>query len=44
LLGHALAHFKLVQLGFQHAPGFIAVAVLGTVVLALHHNTGWNVG
>src|SRR3546814_1239275 len=44
LFGHAVAHFELVQLGFEHLHGFGAVTVLGTVVLALHHDAGGHAG
>src|SRR3546814_8608530 len=36
LLGHALAHFQLVQTRFKHLHGFGAVAVLRPIVLALY--------
>ena len=43
LLLHLLAHFVLIKARAQHLPGFIAVAVLRTVVLALHHDAGGDV-
>ena len=42
LLSHALAQLQFIQAGAQHAPGLIAVAVLGPVVLTLHHYARWN--
>ena len=44
LLAHALAQFMLVQFRFQHFHRFGAVAVLRTVVLALHHDAGRRMG
>src|SRR6185312_5869795 len=43
LFGHALAHLELIQARLQHLHGFRAVAVLRTVVLALHHDSGRDV-
>ena len=40
LLGLALAQFEFIQTRLEHLPGFVAVAVLGAVVLTLHDNAG----
>ena len=39
-----LLNFQLVELGFQLLHTLVFVFVLGTVVLALYHDTGRNVG
>ena len=39
----AFAHFLLIQTRFQHQHGFRAIAMLGAVVLALHHDIGGKV-
>ena len=44
LLGLALAQLQLEEPRTQHFHGLVAVAVLGTVVLALHHGIGGQVG
>src|SRR5690554_5594442 len=44
LFGHALTQLELVQPRAKHLHGFGAVAVLRAVVLALHDDTGGNVG
>ena len=43
LLGLASTQFMLVEPGAQHRHGFVLVAVLGTIVLALHDDAGWSV-
>ena len=43
LVGLLLAEFVLVKAGAQHLPGFVAVAVLRAVVLALHDDAGRRV-
>src|SRR5690606_18557160 len=43
MLGHALAHFQLVQTRPEHLHGFGAVAVLRSVVLALDDDAGGHV-
>ena len=40
LRGAALLHFGLIQFGAQHVHRLGAVAVLGSVVLALHDDAG----
>ena len=44
LLGLALAQLQLEEPRTQHLHGLVAVAMLGTVVLALHHGIGGQVG
>ncbi len=44
LLDHPLAHFQLEQARFEHRHAFGAIAVLGAVVLALHHDAARQVG
>ena len=37
-------HFFLLNFGYQHFHGFIAVGVLATLLLTLDHRACWNMG